>query len=56
MIYYPYMPERLYQLRLDNHFNPDIPKDVTPKGFAGFEFDAEHWLRESHNHIAAWTR
>jgi len=39
VIYYLYMPERLYQLRFDDQFKPDVPQDVTPEGFAGLEFD-----------------
>lgn len=33
------MPERLYQCRFDQQGRPTVSKDVTPDGFAGFEFD-----------------
>ena len=33
------MPERIYQLRFGENFKPTVPKDVTPEGFAGLEFD-----------------
>lgn len=35
----PRRPERLYQLRFDEHFQPTVPQDVTPEGFTGLEFD-----------------
>ena len=33
------MPERLYQLQFDERFRPDLPQDITPEGFTGFELD-----------------
>jgi DNA repair protein RadC len=34
----PGRPERLYQLRFDENFKPTGPEDVTPPGFAGWNF------------------
>ena len=33
------MSERIYQLRFGENFKPAVPEDITPKGFAGLEFD-----------------